>query len=252
MKYLIVSVSRNAAPWLDASLASVAQQVDQPFKVCVIDDASDDGRSPEIIRGYCEDNGWGYHLNTERRGAMFNQCLAIDTLAPDPDDVIVIVDGDDRLAHPNVLNRLQVEYADPRVQLTYGNYTSDPFSATCVPARPYPPEVIARRSFRKVIYTVGVIYNHLRTFRAGPFMALDRNQRFRWPNGEWFDCCPDGAVMLPLLEMVGPDHRFIDEVLYLYTSTNPTSEWRERPRRIDETYRYIHGLPPVKPWRHDA
>lgn len=250
MRYKIVSVSRNAAPWLDKSLRSIADQRDQPFDVCVIDDASDDGISRGIIRDWCAYAGWECVLNDERRGAMENQCHAIDLLDCKPDDVIVICDGDDRLAHANVLNRLAIEYVDPRVQLTYGNYTSDPFSPTCAPARAYPQDVIDKRSFRKAIYTVGVLFNHLRTFRAGPFMELDRDLRFKWRNGEWFDCCPDGAIMLPLLEMVGRDHRFIDEVLYLYTSSNPTSEWRERPKRIDKTYRYIYDLPPVEPWTH--
>lgn len=250
-RYCIVSVSRNARPWIEASLQSIAEQKDQQFDVCVVDDASTDG-SAEIIRERAEHEGWACSTSDVQMGAMFNQCMAIDILAPAPDDVIVIVDGDDRLAHPDVLNRLEQEYQDPRVQLTYGSYRPDPPSATCPMAMPYPDDVIRRRTFRTKLHSVGVLYNHLRTFRYGPFSQLDRDLRFRWPNGDWYDCCPDGAIMLPLLEMVGPDHRFIPDVLYIYTSSNPTSEWRERPRRIDETYNRICGLPRVKPWRHHA
>ena len=244
MRYQIISVSRNAAPWLPACLASIAAQTGQPFDVCVIDDASDDG-SDEIIRDFAEERGWAYHLNTKCQGALANQCLAFDSLAPADDDVVVIVDGDDRLAHPGVLDRLQLAYANPAVQLTYGSYRPDPPSESCPMARPYPAEVVRARSFRTGMYSVGLLYNHLRTFRAGAFRTLDREMRFKWPNGEWFDCCTDSAVMLPLLEVAGENHRFIPDVLYIYSSANPTSDWRERPGRIDATHKYIWGLPPM-------
>ena len=154
MRFLFVSVSRNAAPWIERSLMSIAtQQTDHEFTACIIDDASTDG-ADLIIKRVCEERGWPYFLNEERHGALRNQCFAIDALEPEPDDVIVIVDGDDRLAHDKVIERLWKEYRDPEVLLTYGSYKSEPHSPTCSPALPYPPEVIRDRSFRKMTYQV--------------------------------------------------------------------------------------------------
>jgi len=247
MRFCIVSVSRNAEPWLDRCIDSIeALDVgEHQLDVCMIDDDSTD-RSAIKIADRCNDNGWTWRANTSRIGAMANQCKAIDLLECGPEDVIIIVDGDDYLATPNVLHRLYEEYQDPDVQLTYGSYAPDPPSETCSPARPYPASVIRDRTFRTATYEVGIRYNHLRTFRAGPFHALDRDLRFKWPDGSWFDCCPDGAVMLALLDSVGPNHRFIPDVLYGYNSENPDSEWRVRAKRIDATYSYIiRDLPPV-------
>lgn len=253
-RYLIISTSRNAAPWLAGSLGSIGAQAPaagDTFDVCVIDDASDD-ESPDVIEAFARKNGWTYRLNTERLGALRNQCEAIDMLNPAPDDVIVFVDGDDRLAHPQVLAHLHEYYWDPEVLLTYGSYRPVPASATCPMPQPYPPDVIKRRTFRTQINRIGIPYNHLRTFRAGPFLALDRDVRCKWPDGTWFSACPDGALMLPILESVGHRHRFIREVLYEYNSANDDSEWRVRPREIDRTYQYVASLPPVPWYEHDA
>ena len=51
--------------------------------------------------------------------------------------------------------------------------------------------------------------------------------------------------MLALLDSVGARHRFIPDTLLIYNSENPTSEWRVTPKRIDETYAYVIGLPDV-------
>lgn len=249
VKFHIVCVSRNAAPWLPGCLDSIGAQRGQTFDACVVDDASDDG-SADIIRAFCEERGWPCILNDERRGALFNQCAAIDRLAPAPDDVIVICDGDDRLAHDGVLARLAVEYADPAVILTYGSYRSEPHSPTCTLPSAYPPDVIATRSFRQFTATGGPLrWNHLRSFRAGPFLALDRDVQFKWPDDSWFSCCPDGAVMFPLLEMAGPNHRFIPDVLYVYGSENPASEWRIAGSEVDRTYARIFSLPMLPLWQ---
>jgi glycosyltransferase involved in cell wall biosynthesis len=95
-RFMVVSCGRNKPEWLAPCFDSIAEQTDKNFQVCVVDDASDDGRSPAQVERYCEAMGWKYILQSKRRGAMFNQVAAIETLEPEPDDVIVIVDSDDR------------------------------------------------------------------------------------------------------------------------------------------------------------
>lgn len=242
MKFHILTVGRNVAPWIAGCLAS-ARQVGQDFDVCVVDDASTDD-SAAIGRAICEENGWAHVVNDERKGGLCNQVLAIDILAPAPEDVLVVLDADDRFPHDRVLERLAVEYADPAVGLTYGSYRSEPFSQTCTLPTAYPEHVINERAFRQH----GLCWNHLRTWRYAPFAHLDRS-RFRYPNGEWLTCAQDYAIMYPLLEMVGANHRFISDVLYLYNSANPNSDWRVRASEIDKAAAYIlRDLPKVEPY----
>jgi glycosyltransferase involved in cell wall biosynthesis len=237
-RFMVVSCGRNKPEWLAPCFDSIAEQTDKNFQVCVVDDASDDGRSPAQVERYCEAMGWKYILQSKRRGAMFNQVAAIETLEPEPDDVIVLVDSDDRLAHHKVFDRLR-KYYEGEVDMTYGSYKSEPHSPTCSPAMAYPPDVIRRGTYREYARTGGgLLVNHLRTFKHKLFEQLDYSD-FRWPDGEWFSACCDTAIMIPCLELSRGRHRFIDEVLYIYNSENPSSDWRTQPREVDRVHAYI-------------
>lgn len=241
--FQVVSCGRNQTPWLKRCFEYIRHQTDRDFNVCVVDDASDDGQAPKIVQDYCEREGWQFILQKTRRGAMFNQVAAIETLDPAPDDVIVIVDSDDRLAHNEVFSRLR-HYYEGNVDMTYGSYASEPYSPTCSPARAYPPEVIRKGTYRQYALTGGgLLVNHLRTFKFRLFDQLDYSD-FRFPDGEWFQACCDTAIMIPCLELSRGRHRFIEEVLYVYNSENPSSDWRTQPREVDRVHAYIlHELP---------
>lgn len=113
-----------------------------------------------------------------------------------PDDhIIVMLDGDDRLAHTGVLARIAREYEDPDVWMTYGSFVfadGRPGTASQVVGPP-----------RAAPFTA----THLKTFRAALFHhAAIEHSTLAW----------DLAVMFPLLELAGDHARFIPEVLYVY------------------------------------
>lgn len=244
-RFKIVSCGRNQSRWLLDCFDSIAKQTDDKFEVCVVDDASDDGKAQGIIERYCTARGWTFLLNNMRRGAMFNQVNAIEALNPESDDVIVIVDSDDRLAHDRVLERLRFYY-EGEVDMTYGSYRSEPFSPTCSPALPYPPDVIRRGTYRQYASTGGgLLTNHLRTFKFGLFSQLSYDD-FRFEDGQWFPACCDTAIMIPCLELSRGRHRFIEEELYVYNSENPNSDWRTQPGEVDRVHAYILNTLPRK------
>lgn len=233
MKFKIIVCGRNCFPWVEGCLNSLATQTDGDFDVCVVDDASDDGTA-EIVREMCDRLNWQYVVNARRMGAMFNQVHAIRMLDEgQPDDVIVFVDMDDRLADDTVLAYLRKVY-QRGYKVVYGQYRSEPHSRTCNPAEDYPLHVKRGNSYRKH----GLLFNHLRTLKYEIFNQLT-DADFTFSNGEWFQACCDAAIMIPALELSKGNYYFNKRILYVYNSENPTSDWRRQARVVNKVHYYI-------------
>lgn len=248
--FKIIVTGWKAGPWAERCLQSIIAQTYPHYEVIVTDDASDDPALSALLQRYCEQYGWNLILNVRHCGALFNQVRAIRRIARDEDDVIVFLDMDDRFAHPHVLEYLAQVYADRSIQLTYGSYIPIPPSSTCIPAQPYPPWVIRENAYRRFALMPerggGIFWNHLRTFRFRLFQALDESD-FIGPDGRYYQCGGDAALMFPCLELSGGHFRFIGEILYHYTSNNPNSDWRIRGRETWENVLHILRKPPKSP-----
>lgn len=239
MEFKIISTQRNASVWLPTHIESIHNQIGQPFDVCLCDDASTDG-SAEIIIGAAQDYGWKTLIRTMPVGALRNQVDGIRLMDPEPEDVIVFVDGDDWLAHPRVLERLAFYYQDG-TQVAYGQYQSVPFSPTCSLAGPYPPDVIASGEYRKHTRDGrGIPWNHIRTFTYNVFSQVTEKD-LTDDNGNYYMAAPDAVLMYPCLELANGRVKFMDEVLYTYNSENPASEWRHDPRLSARCHQSVLG-----------
>lgn len=120
-----------------------------------------------------------------------------------PERIVVLLDGDDWLAHDRVLQRVAAIH-ERGALVSYGSYiTSDGERGCCAP--------YVRNEYRREPWYA----SHLKTFRAGVFQQLTpEDLQF---DGEWINRANDVAVMLPLLEMAGPDRvTFCEETLYIY------------------------------------
>lgn len=242
MKFHIITAVWNAAEFFEGYAQSIISQ-QEDYTVTVLDDASTDG-TRDMADKICTENDWDFLWTTENQGVPLTQWTATHAIERDPEDVFVFVDGDDQLA-PGALTRLRRHYdADPLLQMTYGQYRSQPFSHTCSLAGPYPQDVIDRRAYREhSLLGRGIPWNHLRTVRCGLFQQLDEED-FQFADGEWYRMSADAAVMYPCLELAAGHFKFIDEVLYIYNSENPLSEWRKAPREGDRVHQDILHRPP--------
>ena len=121
------------------------------------------------------------------------------------DDVIVWLDGDDWLAHPEVLTRVR-EMHEAGALLTYGQYmTIDGKPGHCAP--------YVHNSYRREPW----LASHLKTFRAGLFHQIHPEDLQL--DGEWLSLAVDVGVTLPMLELAGPERvKFCEEVLCVYNS----------------------------------
>lgn len=238
MKFHFIVVGRNGPQWVRPCLESIAAQRTHSFDVHVIDDASDDPEQPRLVKEICESYGWDYTLNTKRMGAMYNQFQAWNSFSPRGDDVMVWVDLDDRLAHRNVLNVLSAAYRQG-MYVTYGSYTPDPPSATCPPVREYPMAIMRAGTLREHIrHGGGLRFNHLRTVSWRVLQHITADD-CKDSDGEWFQTAADAAVMIPALELAGWRYRRLEDVLYIYTSDNPLSDWRISPGQLNKDHAEI-------------
>lgn len=215
----------NCKDWIDRCLNSIAMQNDRP-RVFVIDDASTDGSSL-IAEKLCAQHKFWYYRSKTNRKCPYNIWWGVKESSAKPQDVIFLLDGDDYLPHGNVVHRIKEVYDQASTWMTYGQYMSDPPDYGCTPAIPVPPWAVAARGYRAVNTT---FFNHPITFRRFLFDAIPEDA-FQDENGDWFRVGYDQLLMYPLLELASPEDNvphwmFLNEILYVYNSANPLSDWR--------------------------
>jgi len=217
--FVVVIPSFNNARWCQRNLESVLNQAYPLFRVVYVDDASTDG-TPDLVAEYLAETATEhrviFHRNSSRVGPVANIDRAVRSC--DPNAIVVLVDGDDFLAHPQVLTRLNAIYEDPDVWVTWGQFTRFPQDSEGFCA-PIPAEIVSANAFRDYPF----VSSHLRTFYAGLYQRI-RLVDLQDSSGRFFTTAGDVAQMWALHEMAGPHGKFVDEVLYHYNRDNPLND----------------------------
>ena len=217
-RIVVVIASYNNKTWYTWNLDSVFDQRYNNYHIIYVDDCSTDGTF-ELVKAYIKRQGLTDRVtlihNTQRCGALANQYKAIHMC--EDDDIIVILDGDDVLAHTGVLCYINKMYQNPDVWLTYGQFREWPrgFKGFC---RPYKQEVIDGNKFREV--NEGP--SHLRTFYAGLFKKINKEDLMY--NGDFFKMSGDIAAMFPMIEMARDHFQCIPDVLLVYNGANALND----------------------------
>jgi len=237
--FAVVIPSYNNLKWCKKNLGSVLKQDYDNFRIIYIDDASNDGmeaRIKEYLPRKDKAHRVTYIRNEKNRGAMANLYDAIHSCRDD--EVVVVLDGDDWLAHDHVLSKLNESYANPDVWLTYGNYIEYPTykkSDNC--AKLIPQKIIKENAFREYRWSA----SHLRTFYAGLFKRIAL-QDFLF-DGKFYESTYDLACMFPMLEMAGEHSKFVKDILCIYNRDNPLNDDKVRFEKQQALNHYIRALP---------
>lgn len=240
---IVIIPSYNNLTRFERNIDSVLVQKYTNYRVIYIDDCSTDGMSGPV-RNYIMENDWHdrwtYIRNTENHGALCNLYHAIHTC---PDDAIIVtLDGDDEFKHENVLARVNCEYADSSVWLTYGNFelksTGQRGWCTTLPFE-------VRRNVYVLRRYCGFA-SHLRTFYAWLFKKIKKEDLLY--QGKFYPAAWDRAMMAPMLEMASPHHfRCIGEVLYVYDDNTSLNDHALRYQLQWDLSKYIIELEPYFP-----
>lgn len=229
---LIFGYNNNA--YAEKSLSSAMTQNYKRFQIVYIDDASTDGSSKKIARLLSQSphkEKVTLISNPKSKGSLACLYEIVHTLPNH--EIVVFVDGNDFLAHENVLSKLNKVYSKPSVWLTYGNFLDYPsYKQIPIKCKQFPKNVVFNNSFR----SHEMIELHLKTFYAGLFKQIQKEDLLY--KDTFFSKETTLAYFLPLLEMAGKHAQFINEILYLHT--------KSKPAECEEQISYIKKLPYYK------
>lgn len=226
----VVTCVRDAEPFVQDCVLSVAQQDYDDYRMLIVDDASTDGtfeRLKEVVDSLPPELRSKFLLfqNEDRVGAVGNQAWLFDMCTA---DVVMVLDGDDHLVNdPTIFRRYSSMYEDG-AQFTYGSCLSLADGIPLV-AQEYPPEVKRDRTYRDHRFAWNVPYTHLRTFKRDLLDGLDRSQWMNDEGTEWLDAGGDTAVFYSLIERADPDRVVaVRDVVVCYNDLNPNCDYKTR------------------------
>lgn len=220
-RFKVVVPSFNSVDYIGKTLQSIEMQDDKGYDVCVVDDGSTFKQQKEIITGFCKRNGWKSLFNEKNYGALYSVVHGIKQLECQDDDVIIVIDGDDWLAHNSVFTHVRKIYTENDVLLTWGQCEVRPSGKHPIPyAQGIPEMVIQQKLYRDIPF----IFWPLGTFKYYLWRHID-DADLRDVNGEYLRLMKDKAILYPMLEMAGNKIRFVPETLYVYNLENPLNDF---------------------------
>lgn len=244
----------NPGRFIDMCINSVLTQDYENYEVLFIDDCSTDGSYKKIPDCKYKVNATndGFELDeegnpiieykhplldrtkctnvmawrsSERLSALPNLHSGITKFATDPDDIVVILDGDDWLFGKSTLSYINDYYNEHDCWMMYGSSRWTDGRKCCSSA--YTPEEF--RKLRRTHFRV----SHIRTFRAGLYHSIGKQDEFydcmKDGDGKWYSCTYDVAMFIPMLELAGYDKvKHNEKPLYIYNRDNPISDDKVR------------------------
>ncbi len=226
VKFKVVIPMYNISKWIEKTVGSIMEQKYKNFEAIIIDDISTDNSFELVHELTKDDDRFTVIKNTEKKFALRNIYEGIERLSPDPDDIIVTLDGDDWLATPLVLAKLAQFYSRNDCWLTYGSYMEYPSGIRGPFAKQIPSHVVESASYR----THEWCSSHLRTFKYGLWSEINRDDLLD-KEGNFYRMAWDLAFMLPMLEMSGERAMHIPDMLYVYNVGNPLND-----HKVDNSY----------------
>jgi hypothetical protein len=165
--------------------------------------------------------------NTSRQFSVKNAFAAIHSHVPD-NAIVVNVDGDDWLPHPQVLKEISRLYQSTECWLSYGGCEYYLGERKEIAQLPLPQKNAANRydsdcEQKKLYRSSFFLPIHLRTWRSALFKKI-KEKDLKRPDGSWLQFCEDQAFFLPMLEMAAGKYEVTTSPLYVYNLSTPFSD----------------------------
>jgi len=220
---VVIACSYNNIKWAKKNLDSIFFQRYRNYRVIYVDDGSTDGTA-DFVEHYIKDHDIEdkviFIRNKQRLRKLANVYRAIH-LCKD-NEIVIMVDGDDWLAHRGVFKFINREYNDKNVWFTYGQYRNEPareaerwgFSVKGY-CRPVPSKIQERKAYRRRNF----VYMHPRTFCSWIFKLIKLEDLIavdvKGFRGDFYPASNDLAIFYPIVEMAHKRTRFIPKILYI-------------------------------------
>jgi glycosyltransferase involved in cell wall biosynthesis len=213
----------NAKKFIKECADSLISQNYKNWVAIFCDDASTDGTVDNIP----EDDRFFIKILKNRVGGLMNIHMCIVESMLEDDDIICILDGDDKLLINNSINIINDLY-DDNTLLTYGQYITSY-------GKLGHSQAYTKESFSK-LRKIGFITSHIKTFKYKlykEFLRLDPNlDQYKDDTGNWYNHACDVAKMIPLIEIAGFDKiKFNPIPIYYYRIHNNNIENTELQKK---------------------
>lgn len=236
MKLITISTFWNCEKYVKECIKSLKNQYYTNFTAYFIDDMSTDN-SYEIAKKEIGDDKRFVLIKNEKK--KYKTKNFIDVIQNNPkinwNDVIIEIDGDDRLLNNHVLGLINKIYMDENIWIC-GTKWIDNRGRIGNYGKPNPERA------RKTSWN----FSHMRSYRAFLFRSID--DKYLKFNGEYFKAACDLGFGIPMLEMSGSEHfYYIDEPLYIYNwhdkqSYSNNNSFGDKTIQ-GQTAKYIYSLP---------
>ncbi len=247
-KHFVIDIaSYNNKHWYKRNLDSVFIQDYPYYRVIYTDDNSPD-KTGLLVEQYIKNKKQEHRVtlikNIERKRSLANHYNAITQCKPE--EIIVVLDGDDWFADKHVLSFLNEVYQDPNVWMTYGQFINWPTykKGYCIPT---PQRLITRNRYRQH-HTW--IWGHLRSYHAW-LAQLVKKEDLLYPEppyeGQFFPSSADLALGYPMLEMAGEHAKYIDKILYIRNVATPLNNFKIYKELQIKCGQLIQAKPPYEP-----
>jgi len=231
--FVFIVPSFNNSEWIERNLQSIFEQTYVNWKIIYINDNSTDDthdKFMELSKSHMDKIT--YIQDTTKYGQAFNRYRAYNLC--EDSDICIMLDGDDWLASPFVLQYLVYFMHINQVDVTYGHFQSysngvlSPYISENT-KHGYSDEVVKKGTYRSDIWR-GM---HLRVMRAKYLKRVDPMD-FIMSDGSFIYCATDMVESFTALELSKGTHAKISEVLYTYNLENsvqyPTSYYHEKDK----------------------
>lgn len=242
-KFKLVVTTYNPGNYLQECLESIAMQQYKNYDVCIVEDKSTENVDMihNTIKYFCNKYDWKYIIHTENTGPLKSRIDAIDKLDCKDNDIIVLIDGDDKLSCKNVLDILNKYYQED-IYATFGSFMSRYGNKIGKQLNIFK----CNKNFSKIakdrLIRQNFYYSHLKTFKYYLYKHIDHEKSFK-RNGEYYRAATDIALMFPILELAGTKFKCVPEILYHYTQDHPESFHNVGKRQQQRlNYQYMKQL----------
>jgi glycosyltransferase involved in cell wall biosynthesis len=212
MMKLIVNCGA-AERYINKCIASIRSQSIADWEAYVTVDPCGDGTHCQAVETRGDDARIHILQNSIRQYSMLNLIRGIQRSKGAPEDIIVILDGDDWFATNDALRIILETYERSDCWMTYGSWVSD--------------QGQMHGRWRAYTENTSDFRNHewlgtgVRTWKRWLWDLID-DRDFRDRDGKYFRVTEDQAAMLPMLEMSGTGRAIhIPDVLMIYNRSSP-------------------------------
>ena len=229
----IIVPAHNCAGFITECLNSIREQDFTDYEVLIADDHSEDSTREKILP-FLDDARFKAAFRTPRHYLMGNIAKTFKEIASDPNDVIAVVDGDDKLL-PNAFSKIWEMHCQGYDFVYTDMEISD---GTGSIGRPLIREIPIRLQNWCV--------SHLRSFKGYLLDFLD-DELFKDDDGRFFRAAGDMSWIMPAIESAGM-HKvcFIPQKLYFYRVHDNCNFKARRAEQLANN-KLIRSRPPLPP-----